>query len=203
MEITDLQKDALGEIFNIGVGRAADSLSQIVGEEVALSTPQVRFVPPEEVVQVLQGTRQEALSTVTQTFSGPFKARAMMVFPEHNALTIVSHMFAEDITPEELSEYEQEALCEFGNIILNAVISAFSDIFALNFEGSLPTHQFTSPSPGFFNEDSEAPSVLVLQVDLSIRQERIEGHLFFLLGVSSLKTLIECINRYLADEGVL
>jgi chemotaxis protein CheC len=31
-QLTELQCDALGEIFNIGVGRAASSLSQIVNE---------------------------------------------------------------------------------------------------------------------------------------------------------------------------
>ncbi len=39
VDVSDLKRDALLEIFNIGVGRAASSLSMIVGDEVLLSAP--------------------------------------------------------------------------------------------------------------------------------------------------------------------
>ena len=56
MDLNELQRDALGEIFNIGVGRAASSLSQIVNDTVLLSAPEVTLVRREEASRVLLGS---------------------------------------------------------------------------------------------------------------------------------------------------
>jgi len=39
----ELESDLLAELFNIGVGRAADSLSRMVNQEVKISVPSVEF----------------------------------------------------------------------------------------------------------------------------------------------------------------
>ena len=166
LDLNELQRDALGEIFNIGVGRAAASLSQIVNDEVLLSAPSVQVVNGKEAALMLLGTELRQLSTVSQTFSGPFKAEATLVFPETNALEIVRLMVGPHMSVEELSEFEQEAMCEIGNIILNACMSSLADFFHINFDSTLPLHRFG---------DVEAISivsdvVLILQVDMIISQ---------------------------------
>lgn len=202
IEVSELQRDALGEIFNIGVGRAAASLSQIVNDEIGLSAPSVMFLAPAEVRRVLLGTELQQLSLVAQDFRGPFDARAMLLFPEKNALVIVGHMLGERVPPEQLSELEQEAMCEIGNIILNACISALADLFGVEFEGGLPYHQFAdNNSLNLFGNDPDG-TVLVVQVNLTIQQDRINGHMLFLLGVSSLREMLDCIDRFLAGQGI-
>jgi chemotaxis protein CheC len=201
--LNDLQLDALGEVFNIGVGRAAAGLSMIVNDEVRISAPKVELVAPEDVQKTLLGKEFQNFSTVSQQFSGPFEARAILIFPESNALSIVSHMLGDGIPPDELSEYEQEAMCEVGNIILNACISALADIFDVSIEGGLPEHQFCDSNTIDFRSCYDQEIVLVLQVDMSICQEKIEGHLVFVLSVSSLKSLIVCLDSYLRKQGLI
>lgn len=203
IEVSELQRDALAEIFNIGVGRAAASLSLIVNDEIDLSAPSVLFLPPAEVQRtLLGGTEMQTLSLVAQDFRGPFDARAMLLFPERNALIIVGHMLGQQVPPEQLSEFEQEAMCEVGNIILNACISALADLFGIEFEGGLPRHQSAdAASFDLFGVDQERV-ILVVQVDLHIHKERINGHMLFLLSVSSLRELLDCIDRFLAGQGV-
>jgi chemotaxis protein CheC len=202
IELSDLQRDALGELFNIGVGRAASSLSQIVNDEVLLSAPVVALVQPHTVSESLLGSDFREVSMVTLDFAGPFDARTMLIFPERNALAIVSKMISVDMTPEELAEFEQEALCEVGNIILNACISALADLFEVEFHGGLPTHHYSDSNnlQSFSRKDQNV--VLILQINLTISQERIDGHLLFLLSVSSLASLLECIDRFLAKQGM-
>jgi chemotaxis protein CheC len=43
--LSPLQHDALCEIFNISVGQSAAAMSGLVGEEVSLSVPAMRFCP--------------------------------------------------------------------------------------------------------------------------------------------------------------
>jgi hypothetical protein len=44
MELSELEQDALNELVNMGVARAASSLRQMVGEQVLLSVPAVKIV---------------------------------------------------------------------------------------------------------------------------------------------------------------
>ena len=41
-ELSEIERDAIAEIANMGVSRAAASLRQMVGEQVLLSVPAVR-----------------------------------------------------------------------------------------------------------------------------------------------------------------
>jgi chemotaxis protein CheC len=139
---------------------------------------------------------------VTLDFTGPFDAKTMLVFPERNALTIISSMLEEGMSPEELSEFEQEVMCEVGNIILNACISALADLFEVEFHGSLPVHHFgDSQTIAAFSTSAE-DVLLLLQIDLVISQKRIEGRFLFLLSVSSLHNLMEHVDRFLVRQGM-
>ncbi len=202
IKVSELQRDALGEIFNIGVERAAASLSQIVRDEIKLSAPTIQLVVPSEVKRVLTGREFDHLSTVSQEFAGPFDARAMLVLPKQNALLIVSQMLEGVVPPEQLGEFEQETMCEAGNIILNACISALADLFRVEFQGSLPIYENRQSLDLLGNICDEVPIILVVQIDLVIRQQSIQGHLMFLLSVSSLDELLRSINRYLETFGL-
>ena len=202
-QLNELQYDALRELFNLGVGRAARSLSLMVQDAVELSTPVVTLVKPADVATTLLGSEFRQLSLVMIDFTGPFDAQAILLFPERNALAIISHMLDPDMSPEELSEFEQEAMCEIGNIILNACISALADEFNAEFQGGLPVHYFsdTNSLPLLQHEGDQI--ILLLQIHLTMRHERIKGHLIFLLSVSSLTILRDCVDAYLARLGIV
>jgi chemotaxis protein CheC len=204
IDVSEMQRDALAEIFNIGVGRAAASLSQIVEEEIELTAPTIHFLSPDKVGDALGGAEFDHLSLVAQDFQGPFDARGMLVFPETNALVIVGHMLGEVVPPEILSEYEQEAMCEVGNIILNACISALADLFCIEFRGSLPQYQYAERNSLNLlgSAGGENSVVLIVQVNLNIRQQAVQGHLMFLLSVSSLQALLDSIDTFLAGQGI-
>lgn len=202
-ELDELQRDALGEIFNIGVGRAASSLSQIVNDEVMLSAPCVMVVPHEKAAEILLGTEFRQFSTVSQTFTGPFDAEAMLVFPESNALEIVRLMVGPHMSIQELSEFEQEAMCEVGNIILNACMSSLADLLHISFDSTLPQHRFGDTESIELLEGDEDHMVVLLQVDMTISQQCIQGHILFLLSVTSMVNLVSCLDDYLRDQGLL
>lgn len=202
LTLSELQHDALGEIFNIGVGRAASSLSQIVNDEVLLTAPEVLLVHRDQAAKLLLGAELQQFSTVSQTFSGPFEAQALLVFPESNALEIVRLMIGPHMSIEELAEFEQEAMCEIGNIILNACMSSLADIFHVSFDSTLPLHRFGSAENLPVLEGGEEQMVLLLQVDMIISQQRIQGHILFLLSVASMSSLFACLEHYLAAQGL-
>ncbi|MFZ6639894.1 chemotaxis protein CheX [Undibacterium sp. TC4M20W] len=197
--LTELHLDALSEVFNVGAGRAAASLSDIVGEEVRLSVPSVEIRKSSEIDVSSMGLQSDRFGAVHQTFSGSFEAEAILLFTEEHALKIVRDMMGSQISLEDLAEFEQEAMCELGNIILNACLSAMADMLNIPLNCSLPDYSVASTEEIFrrVSNDLQQPYVLLLHIDLAIESRHSEGHLIFLLSSTSLTDLVTQLDRFL------
>ena len=198
--LSELQLDALTEIFNIGAGRAASSLSEIVGEEVKLSVPRVQLYQSSEINAEVLSLNSPRVGAVKQSFSGPFDADAMLLFTEERAMEIVHDMMGSQVGIEEMVEFEQEAMCELGNIILNACLSSMADILKLTLDSSLPAYSVGETDTILRQIVSEAnqPVMLVLHIDLAIEKRLSQGYLVFLLSSSSLRELLTHIDRFIS-----
>lgn len=197
--LSELHLDALAEVFNVGAGRAAASLSEIVGDEVKLSVPSIEVKKSSEINASIMELTNLKFGVVSQHFSGPFDAQALLLFTESHALEIVRDMMGSQMSIEELAEFEQEAMCELGNIILNACLSAMADMLHISLNSSLPDYKIASTDEIFksLRSSDEQPYVLVLHIDLSIEKRHSEGHLIFLLSSMSLRSLVEHIEQFL------
>jgi len=200
MTITAAQLDALTEIFNIGAGRAASSLSDIVGDEVLLSVPRVEFYRANEINANVLSLSSARLGSVKQKFNGPFNLTASLLFTEERALEIVQEMLGSQVQKEDLVEYEQEAMCEVGNIILNACLSAMADMLDIAFESTLP--EYSSAAPDIVIErlvsDPDNPLMLILHINMIIEKRGSQGTLIFWLSSSSLQELMLHLDQFLA-----
>lgn len=199
--LSELQLDALTEIFNIGAGRAAASLSEIVGDEVRLSVPRVQLYRPSEINADVLSLNSPRLGAVRQSFSGPFDADAMLLFTEDRALEIVHEMMGSQVGVEDVAEFEQEAMCELGNIILNACLSSMADILELTLDSSLPAYSVGATDMVLQQivAKNDQSLVLVLHIDLAIEKRHSQGCLVFLLSSSSLQQLVAHIDRFIAS----
>jgi len=198
--LTDIETDALTEIFNVGAGRAALSLSEIVGDEVRLSVPSLEVLRTREIDERVLPLANARFAAVSQIFDGPFDAEAVLLFAEAHALEIVRDMMGSQISLEDLAEFEQEAMCELGNIILNACLSAMADMLGITLNSSLPEYAVSSPeeiSVRLAAGENDDTYVLVLHIDLLIEKHHASGHLIFLLSSTSLNRLVAHIQRYL------
>ncbi|MBL6986753.1 MAG: chemotaxis protein CheC [Methylobacter sp.] len=201
-QFSELHLDALTEIFSIGAGRAALSLSEIVGDEVRISVPSVQIINAEDINPVtLSLTDTGRFGAVSQHFSGPFNAEALLLFTEDQALKIISDMMGSQMSNEELAEFEHEAMCELGNIILNACLSSMADILNFVLESSLPDYTVASAEEILhrLKKDSSQPYVLVLHIDLAIEKRHTAGNLVFLLSTSSLTNLVTHLDQFLGN----
>ena len=200
--LTDMHLDALTEIFNVGAGRAASSLSEIVGDEVKLSVPSIEIIDANDVDAKLLAKSDAKFGAVSQHFSGPFDADAVLLFTEENTLEIVRDMMGSQMSIEELAEFEQEAMCELGNIILNACLSAMADMLSITMDSSLPSYAVESLHDIVhrITVSCNQPYILLLHIDLAIEKRHTAGHLIFLLSSASLTNLVTQIQRFI--DGV-
>lgn len=196
--LSELQHDALLEIFNIGVGHAASAMSDIVKEEVTMSVPSISFLNRAEAAAML-GQDGARICGISQHFEGAFKTEALLMFPEEKSLEIVRLMVGDAMPMAELTEMEQEAMSEIGNIILNSCIGTLANIFGQQLSGSLPMYHVGSSEEILTASGSPADAiVLMLHIDFILEKHEIHGYVAFILDMSALHDLQEQVDRYLA-----
>lgn len=198
-QLNELQHDALVELFNQGVGQAAAAMSQIVREEVTMSVPTIAFQTRAEVAQALGGPELRRICAVTQSYDGAFNTEAILMFPEEKSLEIVRLMVGQAVTMEELSEMEQEAMSEIGNIILNSCMSTLANIAGKELHGSLPMYRIgTSDQILGASGNQWNGMVLTLKIDFNIEKHEINGYVAFLLDMTALNDLQAYLDQYLS-----
>jgi chemotaxis protein CheC len=197
MEISDIERDAVAEIANIAVGRAAASLRQIVGHEVLLAVPSVDILSREAAARVVAKPGNRALIAVCQNFQGPFSGRALLIFPEANSLELVRAILGQELPLEDVVDLEDEALAETGNIILNSFVATMANVFKRALTMSLPSVLRGDGRELFEGAATEQDLVLFLYINFEISQKEIRGYLALLMDLPSLETLRTLVQDFL------
>jgi chemotaxis protein CheC len=197
--LSELQHDALVEIFNIGVGHAAKAMSDIVNEEVTMSVPMITFLNRSDAAAMLGHKNSDRVCGVSQHYEGAFATEAILMFPEDKSLDIVRLMVGESVPLQELTEMEQEAMSEIGNIILNSCVGTLANIFSQELSGSLPVYHVGTSEDILTASGGQGDSiVLMLHIDFILEKHQIHGYVAFILDLSALQDLREQVDRYLA-----
>lgn len=201
MELNELERDALTELLNMGVSRAATFLSKMVSDEVAMSVPTVSIVEREVAIQTLTHAEPAQLVAVGQNFQGRFSGRALLIFPEVNSLELVRAAVGDGYSLEEIVDLEQEALTEMGNVILNGCLSMIANSLHESLSISLPSLLRGDGRSILYShgaDDVPSDHVLLLYIDFSIRSRNIRGYIALLMDLPSLTALRELIHRFIA-----
>ncbi|HYD33480.1 MAG TPA: chemotaxis protein CheC [Methylophilaceae bacterium] len=197
--LTDMQRDALTEIFNIGMGRAAHSLSQMANDEITLNVPSLALATRKDACIVLSKSAGGRVCSVIQQLKGDFTADAILIFPESSSLSIVRLMVG-DAYPGNLTEMEEEALTEIGNIILNACFGTLINMLGGDYHISLPSSKIGSCNDILELENKGADEiVMLLYIDFILKNRTIYGHVAILLEGDSMPSFVQKLQEFLAS----
>lgn len=205
--LTDLERDALTEVVNIGVSRAASSLRKMIGEEVILSVPAIEIMAPQDAARLIGERETDELVAIQQQFEGAFSGRALLIFPKATSLDLVRAIMGGDVPPDEIAEMEQEALAETGNVILNGCLATMANMLKRSLDISLPEVARGDGAQLFILEKERSTDglALFLYINFSVRNKDIRGYIAMLMDLPSLtalKALIAgFIDRVIGDEA--
>jgi chemotaxis protein CheC len=194
--LSELHFDTLGEIINIGTGRAVQGLSEVIGESVQSSVPNVELIQLENVGISTLRLNAEKFGIVTQEFVGSLNAEVMLLFAEENVLRIVQNMMGSEIAIDMVREFENEAMCELGNIMINACLASITDMLKIAIESTLPNYNIKSGAEivEHITHAANKEFVLASHVDFLIEGLPTEGKLFFLMNSDSLHNVMNEIE---------
>ncbi|WP_374322491.1 chemotaxis protein CheX [Brevundimonas sp.] len=197
--LSELEHDALTELVNIGVSRAASSLRNMVGEQVTLAVPSVEVVSRKAAATLIRERESGELIAVRQDFEGAFSGRALLIFPQSNSLPLVHAVTGDELGPDEVVAMENEALSETGNVVLNGCLATMANMLKRPLSMSLP--QVLRGDGDLFFELSERADdqgvVLFLYINFSISGRDIRGYIAMLMDLPSLEALKLLIGEFI------
>jgi chemotaxis protein CheC len=197
--LTELERDALGEIANIAMARAAVSLRQMVNHQVLLSVPAVEILSKEAAAQIVGKHENRRLVAVRQDFSGAFSGRALLIFPETNSLELVRAVVGRSLPLEDIVDLEDEALAETGNIILNSWVATIANLLKRNLQMSLPMVVRGDGKHVFAVEESARTSVLFLRIRFEISHKEVQGYVALLMDIPSIEELRSLVADFVIN----
>ena len=199
LTLVELERDALTEIVNVGVSRAASSLRKMIDEEVLLSVPSIEVVSQHRAARLISEREVAELVAIRQDFSGAFSGRALLIFPEENSLELVRAVTGDELSAHELLDMEHEALAETGNVILNNCLATMANMLKRSLTMTVPEVLRGSGATLFEVEESNAVEglVLFLYIDFAVRRRDIRGYIAMVMDLPSLATLKELLDEFI------
>ncbi|MDI6874123.1 MAG: flagellar motor switch phosphatase FliY [Actinomycetota bacterium] len=147
------QLDALGEFFNIAMGRAATVLSTILGRDVEITTPRVSWIDWKEMVS----SHPVPCVVVWVEFKEGLEGSTVLVLSQRDANLVANIMDEEERDLEEpLDEYRQSVVGEAVNQMVGGAVYAMSEMLGLEMSIQPPRIQVLDFSSG--DETPPAPS---------------------------------------------
>jgi chemotaxis protein CheC len=197
--LTELERDALTEVINIGVSRSAKNLSRMVKDQVHLSVPRTEIMNRDRAVGWLSKRENSSLVAVGQDFHGSFSGQALLIFPEKTSLELVRSILDDTLSLEEIVDLEQEALAEVGNVVLNGCLVVMANMLKQSLDMSLPRVMRGSSQVVLLGADDEDPGemVLFLTIDFAVRAKSINGYIALLMDLPSITVIKTLIREYL------
>jgi chemotaxis protein CheC len=203
-ELSGIEQDAIAEIANLGVSRAATSLRQLVGEQVLLSVPAVNIVTRAAASRQVEKSAAARLVAVQQSFEGPFSGRALLIFPQTQSLELVRSIVGNEHSLEDIIDLEEEALAETGNIILNACLATIANVLRRTMRMSLPSI-LRGDGDTLFDVHATAGGgnlVLFLYIDFTIKNRDVRGFIALLMDLPSISALKEIVREFIDGIGL-
>jgi len=196
--LSELEQDALAELSNMAMARAANSLRQMVNHQVELSVPSVEIVSKEAATQLISKPTNATLVAIRQDFTGAFSGRALLIFPESSSLELVRVVVGSQLPLEDIVNLEDEALAETGNIILNSWVATIANLLKSGLKMSLPT-VVRGDSSQMFKSDESQSLVLFLHIKFEISTKEIRGYVALIMDIPSVEGLRALIADFIAN----
>lgn len=166
--ISELEKDAIGEIMNISMGSAATAVSELLNAKVWITTPQVDVCKLREV----QVERLEPAVCVKIEYIKGLAGSNLMVLRQDDVQLILNQLMGMPLVVSKDFEFDElniSAVSEVMNQMMGASATALSDFLGVSIDISTPTpyilDKISLSDMKEFDSDDE---VVAINFDLTI-----------------------------------
>ena len=168
IEITDVQRDALGEIMNIGMGSAATAASELLNAKVWITTPTVTVLK----ASTMNREELEPAICVKIVYTKGITGSNLMLLKQADVQMILNQLMGQplELTPDfEFDELNISAVSEVMNQMMGSCSTALSKFLDMNIDISTPTpHIMTRINLSELQDFDPDEMVVAVNFDLTI-----------------------------------
>lgn len=206
MEFTELskhQQESLLNVINKGVSKGAEVMNTLLQAVVELHVPYLTLVEPAKIYSYLDGAG-EYYSAINMQYLGDMNGSVQLIFTRDSAFKLIASVLPDEIEAgtNPMDERMSGALCEVGNILVNAVIGTISNVLGMSLNYSVPEYVEGNIKEMMSSIDfGSRGMVLAAKTQFSVQDLNIFGDLLLFFSVSSFTKLLDKIREQNEFEG--
>jgi chemotaxis protein CheC len=193
-----LTLDIIREVINIGVGDAADALSNLVDSRVLIKTPEVHILDSNEALNFIQKEIQTLGVYISQSFHGGIRGRTLLFYTKESCNALVKTILGKDTVTSALTETAISTLQEIGNILMVSCVSTITNLIddSVSFEIPDVTIEISEGYLKNIIEDlGELDKTIVVRNQMVVKDKKIEGYIFLLLSFNDFLFVVDKMGK--------
>jgi chemotaxis protein CheC len=202
MNLNDIETDALAELFNVGLHRAAASLSEITGQKIYVDMPRLVVCLTADIEKQIPTLLGGDIATVHQVFGGAVAGDAVLLIEQDKAAMLAKLMTSGEAAPGgRLDQSAREVLVEIGNIVLGACLSGFGDMLQMPVSFSIPRiHIESLPNilRSLLVDSDEVQYAVIVATQFRMSELAADGFMIIAVGAKSLARITQALADRIA-----
>ena len=198
MKLSTVQADAIQELGNIGAAHAATTLSLMLGSTIEMSVPAINVI---DLSQLGTYMGEESAAIVVFELQGEIAHGGYILFyiTRESAVRMTNTILGMTEINRPLSEMDQSALLEVGNIMVSAFLDATAELLGIIMLPSPPAltidmaHAVMQSLIAQMQEETN--EVLLFSTELVCREYKIDSDIIMMPERSTLLRIIELLEN--------
>ena len=198
MKLSTIQSDAIQELGNIGAAHAATTLSQMLGSTIEMSVPAVTVVDLSHLADYMG---EESAAMVAFELQGDIAHGGYILFyiTRDSAIRMTNTMLGLTGTNRPLSEMDESALLEVGNIMVSAFLDATAELLGFVMLPSPPALTIDMAHAAMQSliaqMQEETNEVLLFSTELICEEYKVDSDIIMMPERSTLNKIIELLEN--------
>lgn len=192
--LNEEQRDALQEICNVGMGKAAAALAKLLGAFVTLSVPGIRLVNIHQLRDALTSWDKSQLPPVRQAFQSDISGEAIVLFGRDGQRELQQLMGYGVVN----TNAEVEVLCDVANLLVGACVQSVFEQLGRRICFSGPTLlPLSAESNDRLLLNGRWAFALLLDIHFTLEQGGFGARMVMLLPDAAIAGMKQALNQFL------
>lgn len=193
------QRDALRELGNIGAAHAATTLSTMLMSNIEMEVPEISVV---DIAKIHEHVGDELSALVIFQITGEVSGGGYLLLhiPKNSVIRLTNAMLGMTEMERDLTEMDQSALLEIGNIMVSAFLDATATLLSIIMLPSPPSMIIDMPHAAFqsilaIQAFSDIDQVVIFRTELHSDQHKISSNIFLLPNKPMLDEILAMLDN--------
>lgn len=197
LQLSDFERDALGEIGNISMGTSATILSTLLRRKVAITTPAVSVTSRDQI----QAEYPEPYVIVEVEYREGLQGSNLFVLKEDDARIIAELMMGMEPQKEykPLSEIELSAVSEAMNQMMGSSTTSLSTMFNTRIDISPPQLTLVNLSEDNLKVSSDYEELVRIKFRMVI-EELVDSEIMQIIPIEAVRTMLAMLTGGATQE---